>query len=890
VWGRLRPAWRWIAGRERFEQGMSDEMRFHLDEYAAELERSGLPPEEAARRARMEFGALDHVKDECRRASGLRVFDEVRRNLRQAVRRLRRTPGFTAATLATLACCLGANLALFALVDAVLLRPLPFPDADRLVRIFNTYPRAGVLDDGCSLPNYYERRGRIAALASVAAYRPDTAVVGDAGSTERETVLRVSPEFFATLGQPLARGRAFTDEETTYETDRVVVLSDAFWRERLGGDAAVLGTTLRVDGLDMTVVGILPAGFRFLSSPARLFFPLSSAPEERLPDRRHSGGGARQMIARLHESASLSGAQAQVDAHNAAVGADSPDAARMAATGFASRVVPLQADHVAAVRPLLVLVQAGAGLLLLIGAVNVAGLLLVRASARAKELAVRQAMGASRRHVVVEGLTEVVVLALAGGVLGLAIGAVAIRLLPVLGTGQIPLGARAVLDLRVAAVGLATALVLGLAMGVPFAWFGLRNAGPEALHLQPRGGSASRAARRLRHALVTAQIALAFVLLAGAGALGLSLQRVSAIAPGFRPEQAVSGQVVMPWKYYPGARARVGFAERLLEEIGRQPGVTAAGVATNLPFNGWSGKSATTVKGHEPRAGESLQGHYAYAVGGDYFEALGFALREGRFLSGNDSRRPERVCAVDDAFARRYWPGRSALGQRLYWGPREGSDAEAYAVVGVVGAAKQSELAEQAGQGAVYFPYGHGPTNGDLFVVARTVIRPEAFEATLRRSVRAVDPEVPLADVRAMDARIADSLVARRSPALLAGLFSTAAVALAAIGTYGVLAYAVAQRRREIGLRMALGARPGQVRAQFVEITLRLLVLGLAIGGLGAWASAGAIQRLLHDVPAMHPIVLAAAAGLLAVVALAACLVPSQRAARLSPIAALADE
>ena len=885
----LSAAWRWLVARDRFERAMGEEMRFHLEARAADLERSGVAPAEAARRARMEFGALDHVKDECRRESGLRVFDEVPRNLRQALRRLRRTPGFTAATLATLACCLGANLALFALVDAILLRPLPFPESHRLVRIFNSYPRAGVMDDGCSLPNYYERRGRIAALASISAYWTDTAVVGGAGSTVREMSLRVSPEFFATLGQPLAMGRAFTEEETTFETDRVVVLSDSFWRERLGADAEVLGRTLRIDGLEMTVVGVLPPSFRFLSSPARLFFPLSSGAEQRLPSRRHSGGGSRQMIARLAGAASLEEAQAQVDAHDASVNAGDPAAAQMAAAGFRSRVVPLHADHVAAVRPLLVLVQAGAVVLLLIGAVNVAGLLVVRASAREKELAVRQALGAGRRHVLIEGLTEAVLLALAGFVLGLAVGAAGIRLLSVLGAGQLPLGARVMLDARVAGVGLAVAAVLGVAMGLPFAWSGLR-AGPEALHLQPRGGTSGRAARRLRHALVTAQVALAFVLLSGAGVLGLSLRRVSAIAPGFRPGHVVSAEVVMPWKFYPGARVRVGFAERLLEEVARQPGVTAAGVSTNLPFNGWSGKSAVRVKGQAPRPGESLQGHYVFGVGGDYFRALGFTLREGRVLDAADLQRRERVCVVDDAFARRYWGEDGAVGRRLFWGPQEGDDAEAYEVVGVVGAAKQSELAEQVGQGAVYFPYGHGPTNGDLFVVARTAVPPDAFEATLRRAVRAVDPEVPVADVRAMDARIADSLVARRSPALLAGLFSAAALALSAIGTYGVVAYAVAQRRREIGLRMALGARPGQVRAQFLAIALRLLAVGLAVGGAGSWLAAGAVQRLLHDVTALNPLMLSAAAALLAAVVVAASVIPTQRAARVSPMTALAEE
>jgi predicted permease len=890
VGGRISSLWRALVRRNRFEQEMADEMRFHLEAYAADLVRSGVPADEACRRARMEFGTLDHAKDECRRTRGLAWLDALRRNVRLSARRLRRTPGFTAAAVATVALCLGANVALFALVDAILLRRLPFPEPDRLVRIFNSYPQAGVLDDGCSLPNYYERRGRIGALAALAAYRPDTAVVGDAGGAAREHVLRVSPEFFATLGQPLARGRGFTDEETTYETDRVVVLSDEYWRQRLAGDPGVLGRTVRVDGLDMTVVGVLPPAFRFLSSPARLFFPLSSSADERLPSRRHSGGGARQMIARLAPGATLDGAQAQVDAHNRAVDADNPEAAAMAAAGFRSRVVSLHDDHVASARPLLLLLQAGGLVLLAIGVVNVGGLLLVRASARAKELAVRQAIGAGRGHLLAEGFTETVLLALAGGTAGLAIGSAAVGVLRGLGAASLPLGGTVALDARVAGFVLLAALALGLAMGLPFVWVTLRGTGAEALHQQSRGGTVGPAAQRLRHAFVVAQLALAFVLLSGAGVLALSLARVRAIDPGFRPAQVVSGQVVMTWKSYPGAPARVGFADRLLEQLASQPGVEAAGVATHLPFDGWSGKSATRVLGHEPRPGEPPQGHYAYGVAGDYFEALGFALREGRFLDGDDPHRPQRVCVVDDAYARRYWPGRSALGQRLFWGSQAGDEADAFTVVGVVGAARQADLTERGGQGAVYFPYGHGPGNLDLFVVARTGVRPEAFAGTLRGMVRAVDPEVPLSDVRAIESRIADSLVARRSPAVLATWFAAAALALAAVGTYGVLAYAVALRRREIGLRIALGALPRQVSGPFVALALRLLAAGLALGTLATALAGRALQGLLFDVPAVHPGILAGVGVLLAATALLACVLPAQRAARVSPIAVLAEE
>jgi len=884
---RLLPAFQPLLHRRPFEEGMEEEVRFHIEAYTDDLVRSGVPRAEAARRARMEFGSVDNVKTDCREARGLRFFDEVQQNLRYAFRRLRKTPGFAATALATLALCIGANLTIFAAVDSVLLRPLPFPDAGRLMSVFNTYPKAGVPNDGCSLTNYYERRGHIAAFASVAAYRDGTAVVGEPGATELEPITRVSPDFFSTLGLGPVRGRAFTEAETTYQNDGVAIVTDAYWRQRLDGDPKVIGRRIRVNGQARTVVGVLPPDFSFLSSKARLYFPLSSDPEEHAPSQRHSGNS--DMIARLRPGATLAEAQSQIDAHNDAVEADDSQARMMADAGFRSMVVPLHADHVAAIRPTLLLTQAGAFFLLLIGAVNLMNLLLIRASGRFKELAVRQAIGASRHHVVNEVLVETTLLTLMGGLLGLAVGAGGIRLLAVLGAERLPLGARIAFDGRVALAALAGAIVLGLAIGIPIAWFSLRGHSADALQSESRGGTAGRAAQALRHGFIVAQIALAFVLLAGSGLLGLSLKKVMAVSPGFRPQNVMSGQISLPRKNYPDGADVLALTEKLEDELGRQPGVRAVGVATNVPLSGISNKSAATVKGYRPRPGESLRGHYSYSVGGDYFGALGFTLREGRFLVAADSRRPERVCVVDEDFARLYWPKGDAIGQRVFEGSEQRQDADAYTVVGVVGAVKQADLVEDQAQGAVYYPYGHRPDH-QIYVVTRTSLRPEALGTTLRDVVRKIDPELPVTDLRSMETRIADSLVARRSPALLAGLFSGIALLLTAIGTYGVLSYAVAQRRREIGLRMALGARPEQVRAQFVSLSLRLLAGGTILGVLGAWLTGRAMQAVLFQVPPLDATMLAGTAGILGAVSLAASLLPSHRAARISPMEAMTED
>jgi predicted permease len=884
---RLGSMLRALVGRRRFEDGMSEELRIHIEHYADDLMRSGVPRDEAMRRARVEFGSVDNVKDDCREARGLRLFDDLQRDTRHAVRLMRRSPGFTFTALATLALCLGANLTIFAVVDSVLLRPLPFPDADHLMSVFNTYPKAGVPNDGCSLTNYYERRGEIAAFSHVAAYRDGTSVIGNTGATERVPTTRVSPEFFETLGVPLAMGRAFTEEETSYRADRVAVLTDAFWRQRLNADLNVLGRTIRVNGEPVTVVGVLLPEVRFLSSKTRVYFPLASNPEERSPRERHSGNS--DMIARLRAGASVAEAQAEIDAHNAALEADNPMAKAMAEAGFRSIVAPLHADHVAAVRPVLVLVQAGGLLLLVIGAVNLVNLLLIRAVARGKERAVRQAIGAARRHVVAEVLVETTVLTLTGGLFGLLVGAAGVRLLGAIGAEHLPLGARIVFDTRVASIALAGAAVMGIVMGLPIAWYNLRDQSANPLHFDARTGTAGRATQRLRHGFIVAQIALAFVLLAGAGLLGLSLKRAMTIPPGFRPEHVLTGQLSISGKNFPNGAALLAFVEQLGQELRRQPGVQAVGIATNVPLSGRSNKSAMTVKGYVRKNGQSLQGHYAYSVDGDFFSALGITLVDGRFLTAADSRRAGRVCVVDEDFARHYWPHGGAIGQRVFLGSAERPDAEAFRIVGIVRPMKQAELTDAEAQGAAFFPFGHR-MDGEFYVVARTSMAPESLGNTLRAVVRSIDPELPVSDLLPMERRVADSLVARRSPALLAGLFSVIALLLTAIGTYGVLSYAVAQRRREIGVRMALGARPEQVRGQFVALALRLLIGGTAVGLFGVWLASRAMQAVLFQVPAFHPATLAATAIVLGTVSVAACLVPSHRAARISPMEAMIDE
>jgi predicted permease len=807
--------------------------------------------------------------------------------LRQTLRRLARERGFTSTVLVTLALCIGANVAIFAAVDAILVRSLPFPEPERLVSVFNAYPGAGVERAGASFPNYFERRTAISAFASTAVFQGGSATVGEAGSPRRVERDRVSPEFFSTLRVPLAMGRTFTEDEMFYKDSARVILTDSYWRNHFNADPDVLGKTMMVDSLPHTVVGVLPPGFRFLSSRAQFFLPLASNADDRKADRRHSNNMG--MIARLAPGVSQAVAQAQLDAFNAQQINEDRHADLLRGARFHTKVTSLHADHVREIRPMLVILQGAVLFLLLIGAVNLVNLLLIRASGRAKDLAVRQALGASGFRIAREVLLETVLLALAGGVIGLGVGALGIRLLSALGTDRLPLGAEIVFDFRVAGMALGLSFVVGFLLAIPVIWMSVRSRLASVLQSESRTGTVSRGAQTLRHGFIVAQVGLAFVLLAGAGMLGLSLHRVLATPPGFRPEHLLTGQIALPWKGYPDDDKRHAFVERLLSELRSQPGVSYVGLTSGLPMTGRISNNATTVEGSAPKPGDAVRSHYVSAVCGDYFKAMGIPLIEGRYLEEADSTRRPRVCVIDEDFANRYWPGQSALGRRVSTNPTFDPN-EAFIIVGVVGNVKQTGLTENRAQGTVYEPFKSRYTPNGFSLVLRTSVDPLSLAPVIQKVVLKLDPELPVDELKPMQGWIDESTISRRSPALLAAIFAGVALLLAAVGTYGVLAYAVGQRRREIGVRLALGASPRQVLMQFIGLGSRLLLVGIALGAIGSWAVGRAMQSQLFGVGAFHLGVVTAAGMTMAFVVLAATLLPSRQAARVSPMEALRDE
>lgn len=806
-------------------------------------------------------------------------------HLSLAFRRLLQTPGFTAVTLGSLALCIGANLAIFAVVDAVLLRALPFPQAERLVILMNSYPGAGVDRAGASHANYFERRQQMEAFASLSLIQEGSVIAGEKGSPTRISMARVTPEFFATLGVPLARGSMFTEEALTYQTDQVAVLTDEFWRSYFNADPEVVGRTFLNDGLDVKILGVLPPGFRYLSSQAKFFRPASNDEKARLPEARHNNNY--EMIGRLAPGASLAVAQEQLHALNASLLAGDPYAKLVTEVKFHTLVSPLREDHVRTIKSTLLLLQGGVFLLLLIGGVNLANLFLIRASGRLRELAIRRALGAAPRHVAAEVLGETLLLALGGGIAGIGLGALGVKLLQLLGTDSLPLGATIRLNFPLGLLSILLSLAVGGALGAVIIAYNLHARLAASLQSESRGGTAGRTAQRVRYGFIVVQIALAFILLTGAGLLGASLRRLLATSPGFRPDQIVTGQISLPWKSYPQEQDRLAFVERLIPALRSLPGVTSAALSTGLPFTSITSDSAVFVENYTPSADAPLRAHFLSGNTAEYWPTMGIPLLAGRFLQDADNQSEVRVCLADQAFAERYWPGESALGKRLCNGVAF-QEEESFTVVGVVGSVKQRALSEEEGHGALYFPYKY--FNSSYFhLVLRTQLPPTAIFPAIRQAILQLDPELPVDDLRSMNARIDDSMLARRSPALLALLFAAVALLLAALGTYGVLAYSVGQRRREIGIRLALGAQPRQVHLQFLGLGALLLGAGLLLGFPASWALGRTMQSVLFQVPAFHPVVLALASALLTVVVFLATALPSRQASRVDPAVVLGD-
>jgi len=821
--------------------------------------------------------------------------DVLRQDLRLALRLLWKDRAFAVTVLLTLTLCIGATSAVFTVVRSVLLRPLPYPDSNRLVLSFEGFPGAGVERAGTSVPNYIDRLAFKNVFDSEALYQFTGFRVGQGAGAENLAAMSVTPSFFRVLRVGAAHGRLFTEDEGRRGHEHVAVVSHAFAVRQPGGRGGIIGRELRLDDVPYTIVGVLPDTFTFLNPDVKIWVPLAFTDAQLSEESRYSQN--HQDIARLALGVTLAQAQARLDAQTARnIERAGPVKSALLNARYHTPVQFLQADLVRNVRGAIQLLWGGVLFVLLIAAVNITNLSLVRATGRTKELATRQALGAVRARVARQLVTETTLLTTTGGVLGLLAGYWSLGVLSALGLADIPRAHEIRMDGIVVIVTLALTLLLGLVVGaVPAMQLSGMNVG-SVLREDGRTGTAARGARYTRRALVVAQVALAFVLLIGAGLLLATFRELLATDPGFRAEHVITGRVAPLETKYPDDAALRSYTSRALERVRALPGVDAAGVSSFLPFSWDSNSTVVIPEGHSMAPGESVVSPNQLYVTPGYLEALHVPLKRGRLFAEGDAPPSPGVVIVDEQLARRFWKDADPIGRRVYLPStpddvaKPGPKVIWMRVVAVVGAVKLRGLVEgeEARAGAFYLPYAQDPSRNIGFAIrTKADADASAVSANVRRALSEIDPEMQLFDTFTLPDRIVKSLNPRKAPMLLSLAFGSVALLLAAIGIYGVLAYQVSQRTREIGIRMALGSDGACILRLVLREGVVLLVVGLAGGLAGAVALRGVIASQLVGVGALDARVLLSVAGVLSLAALVAALGPARRAARVDPVIAL---
>ncbi|MGQ0643040.1 MAG: ADOP family duplicated permease [Gemmatimonadaceae bacterium] len=873
------------------QRSVDDELAFHIANRADDLVRSGLSRAAAEVEARRQFGDLEAARSELATIDHRRLTQRARaawwgdmlQDLRVALRTLRAHPGFTAVVLLTMALGIGANGAIYTVVDAALLRPLPFHRPEQLVHLWET--KEGVVDDRseASYPDLVDWRAQNTAFQAIEGYDPTNVTIVNHGAPARSQGGRVTSGFLSMLGARPLLGRTFAPGEDPPNGTPLVVLSHNFWQRHYAGDHDVLGRSLNIDGAPHTIIGVLRPGFMFAPiGEADVWLPLQGSVERRAERFNHWVN----VVGRFKDDASVEGARSDLGTVMARLAAQYPET--NAGRGIA--VVPLRDAIVGDVRPTLIALFGAVALVLLIACANVASLLLARAMARGREMAVRVALGAGRGRLVRQMLTESLLLSLAGGVMGVWVANVATRAL----VHAIPENVRVSMpylsDLSINGTVLAylagIALLTGVAFGLAPALYASRPA-LGALVSGDRRATAGTARGQLRNALVTFEVALTVVLLVGAGLLTRSLTRLLQVDPGFDPSQTLVLRIALPGGgRYSDDVSQQRFDETLLERTRAMPGVQLVGAVSNLPLIG-GGTNTFRVEGQpEP---DPARRHEAVArgVAGDYFRALGIRLVAGRAFDARDDSAATPVIMISESIARRFFAGRSAVGAKFQfyaWGDTR------WTVIGVVGDVKTMRL-DEAAPPTVYYSHLQGAENR-LTLVVRSAGDLPALAASMRSAVRAMDPTLLVYAVGSMERVVSESpaVYARRYPLVLLGAFAAAALILAIVGIAGVISYSVSQRTREIGIRVALGAAQRSILSMVMRQGGSLALAGLAIGVIAALLSTRLLESLLYGVGATDPLTYATIAALIVGVALAASYVPARRATRVDPITVLRSD
>jgi predicted permease len=786
----------------------------------------------------------------------------------------------------TLTLGIGANTAIFSLLYQILLRPLPYPAADRLVFVWNTYPLMGLPQASVSIPDYIDRKSQADALEDATLFTQRAVNLASGGTPEQLRGLAVTPSFFTTLQRQPFLGRGFTEQEAQPQADRFAILTFPLWRSRFASNPSIVGQDIRINGEAYRVVGVLPADFDLPSRDISLLMPFAFTPQQMSDQGR--GNEFSSMIARLKPGATIEQLNAQmktiVDRNLDRL----PQFQSFARTsGFGGYAISIRDQLVGDVRAPLYVLQVGVLVVLLIACANVANLLLMRATGRYRELAIRTTLGAGRGRLLRQMLTEGVVLSVLGGIGGLVLGLAGVRALIALSSRQMPGMADASLHPAVLLFTIALAIATGLVFGVVPAFGVMRANTSSILKDDSTRGSAGRGTRLVRSTLVILEVALALMLLVGAGLLIKSFARITSVNPGFATENVLTTQLSLAATRYADAASRRTFWQRLAEKCAAMPGVTSVGLTSNVPFNGNVSSGSYSIVGYTPGAGEAAPHGRQEVVGGDYFKAMQIPLLDGRLFNEGDTADSPPVVVVDKYLADKYFSQgekkKSAVGQQILRG-----GPTPFTIVGVVGTINSIDLGMPVTKERIYYPMTQVP-RPSMALTLKTGLDPQTLVPQVRQAVQELDPEQPLADVRTMDQWVLRSLENRRTPMMLLSLFGAVALILSAIGIYGVLAFGVAQRVREFGIRQALGADQKSILRLVLSQGMLTTGIGIVIGLVGAFVLTTFMQTLLFGVGSRDLPVFAGVTIMLLIVAIAACYIPAKRATEVDPMVALRD-
>lgn len=813
-------------------------------------------------------------------------------DIRYSLRSLSKTPAFTAVAVFVLALAIGANTAIFTVVNAVLIRPLPYPNSDRLVMLWETNPRFQIGVD--TLPvtpgTFMDWREQSNVFEYVSALGVGRFNLSGSGEPERISGASVSPNFFSLMGIEPRLGRAFLDDEEKPGANKVVVISYALWQRRFSGAEDIVGKPMTLDGESYTVIGVAPEGFQFprarelpyfvgVSSPTELWRPMT------LTDdfiSRKRANHQLSVIAKLKPGVTREQAQAEMNAISARL-----EQAYSENQGIGAKVVPLGEQVVGNSRVALLVLMGAVALVLLIACANVGNLLLTRSSARRKEIAIRTALGASRSRIVRQLLIEALLLSLASAIAGTLLSFWGVKAMLSLSRETLPRVSEVSIDIRVLGFTVAIALLTSLLFGLTPALQASKINLTEALKDGSRGLSGGRGRSRVRSVLVIAEVALSLVLLIGAGLMIKSLAHLLKVDPGFKPDRTLTMNIALLGSKYPNVNQQIALFEDVTNRVEALPGVESAGLISSAPLSGGVYAGGFSIEGREPASANEDLSADRRMISPEYFKALGIPIINGRHFTDRDNQASTGVAIVSDTWARQFVPKDDPIGKRIKLGGRD-STRPWLSIVGIAGDVRDTALESEA-RPCVYVPYPQFPALS-MSLIARTSVDSKALIPAIRDEVWAVDRDQPVTDIKTMDQYVSDSVSPRRANALLLGIFAALALVLAAVGMYGVMSYGVTQRVHEIGIRMALGAQKSDVIELIVGNGMTLVLAGVMIGLAGALALSRVLSSLLYGVSATDPMTFAGVSLVLIAVALLASYIPARRAAKVDPMIALRCE